>query len=695
MPVSIADLLLTPRQRSRPIIRRADAARDAKDFPNAARLYERALRLVPRNGSVHVQAGHAHKEAGNFTKAEEHYQAAGRLMPDDADLALQFGHFYKITGRIAESERAYLRAHDLQPDWQEPVLELDRLYSLGWRPAETRDTLPDQSGFVPTNNGAPGAFDTAVFDALARQDGLVAELVPTPVNAMLHPHGERFDLRRLGTIERSVWGPMRTLRGVEAVRGFATSIERFTRVRLRLNGMVLQEGPVQGPYTLKYETETYRIRKYVFNEWVDFSHFQPGRYRLEIELVELRGRVVTHAEEVRIAAPLDPASHPEADALVPIDLPGDGSLEQRINAAPSVVRPAHRTLFATPPKAILIQRTDQLGDMVLSIPAMKRIRETFPEARLVGLLTHGNADFARTLGLFDEVLVVDFPDDPVNRRRIMPYAEQEKLRARLAPYKFDLAIDLSESSVSRPLLLLSGAPKLFGFREREFPFLTGGYEGNTRDRFNGMEVTGHSTKVLALADRLATLAKANTEVIRRPELSRDQLAGYGIAPGERYMVLHAGARIEYSRWPHFAELARTILARTGHKVVMFGNGPEEEERLPEDLRASDRFIFMARLLPFDDFDALLSFADAFVGNDSGPKHLASLRGVNVVSIHMARNNWAEWGQEQSGLIVSRRVPCAGCALYYEAEECGKEFACIRHIGPDEVFTAIERLLPAA
>ena len=390
--------------------------------------------------------------------------------------------------------------------------------------------------------------------------------------------------------------------------------------------------------------------------------------------------------------PLDPAAYPEADALVNVDDAGPGTLDDKINNAPSVVRPAHRTMFNTPPRTILIQRTDQLGDMVLSIPGVKRIRALFPDAKIVGLLTHGNADFAKTLGLFDEVLIVNFPDDPVNRRRIMPYAEQENLRAQLAPYKFDLAIDLSESSVSRPLLLLSGAPKTFGFRDREFAYLTAGYEGNTHDRLNGMEVAGHSTKVLALAERLATLSKPNDEIIRRSELSREQLVQYGIGGDDRYMVLHAGARIEYSRWPHYANLAQQIIRDTGHKVVMFGNGPEEEERLPEALRNSDRFIFMARLLPFDDFDAFIHFADAFVGNDSGPKHLASLRGINVVSIHMARNNWAEWGQEQSGVIVSRRVPCAGCAIYYEAEECAKEFACIRNIRPGEVFSAIRALV---
>ena len=66
-------------------------------------------------------------------------------------------------------------------------------------------------------------------------------------------------------------------------------------------------------------------------------------------------------------------------------------------------------------------------------------------------------DLARTLGVFDEVLVADFPDVWDERRRVMPLSVQDALRTRLAAYRFDLAIDLAESAVSRPLLLLSGA----------------------------------------------------------------------------------------------------------------------------------------------------------------------------------------------------------------------------------------------
>src|ERR1700747_1619310 len=77
---------------ARRFIARGDAARDEGRFRDAAVLYGEALRLTPRRGDIHIQAGHMFKEAGEFAQAEFHYEQAALLMPESAELALQFGH---------------------------------------------------------------------------------------------------------------------------------------------------------------------------------------------------------------------------------------------------------------------------------------------------------------------------------------------------------------------------------------------------------------------------------------------------------------------------------------------------------------------------------------------------------------------------------------------------------------------------
>jgi ADP-heptose:LPS heptosyltransferase len=130
-----------------------------------------------------------------------------------------------------------------------------------------------------------------------------------------------------------------------------------------------------------------------------------------------------------------------------------------------------------------------------------------------------------------------------------------------------------------------------------------------------------------------------------------------------------------------------LLARTDLAVIVLADDAAEHSRY-EASTASPQFRFVSERLTFEQLDALLSFCSAFVGNDSGPKHLASLRGAKVISLHSARTNWQEWGQEHSGVIISRRLPCAACMIYHDAEECGKDFVCISGIKPEEVFAAV-------
>jgi len=184
-------------------------------------------------------------------------------------------------------------------------------------------------------------------------------------------------------------------------------------------------------------------------------------------------------------------------------------------------------------------------------------------------------------------------------------------------------------------------------------------------------------------------------IVRRVDLSPVRLQALGIDRETRFALLHDGARLQYSRWPHYFELAELILNRTDLHVVLMTDDRAGRDRAPPALAGSDRFHLVDGFLPFDDFDALVSFCAVFIGNDSGPKHLASVRGAKVVSVHLARNNWNEWGQENGGYIVTRKVPCAGCLIGHEPEDCGKDFICLRGIKPEEVFSAVERLIEPA
>ena len=662
---------------------RADAARNDGRFRDAAALYAEALRLGRNRGDLHVQAGHMFKEVGAYPEAEAHYLQAAELMPNDADLALQLGHFYKTVGRLAAAQTAYRRAANLAPDWAEPVEELDTMCSAGWAPGE-RASAEDILARTPTE---PGNLRIA-----AAYGVLAPERLPRPFRDMVGRTASSTNVVQFGVAMNTFWGMRRVARGVEAIRGFCVAPQPLVRVTALVNGLTLGHKPLKGPYELEYESDKERIHKYVFNLWYDFSPFAPGRYSLELRFHDHCSVICTHQEDFVVEMPLDELDHPDSDAVVNIDPADARSIEEQIFDRPSVV---HNAVLNNEPDqvhTILAIRTDQLGDMVASIPALMRLRELFPAARIVGLLGPANIDLARSLNLFNEIIMVDFRENMQLRTRTLGWEEQLELRDQLVAFHFDIAIDLATSVMSRPLLALSGARFLYGFDDPAWPRLTASVADTYRDPKTGREISPHSARVMALIERLPLLMTSSARVILRDDLSRDRLTAFGIEAGTRYAVLHTGARIVFSRWAHYPALAERLHRDTDLKIVIFTDQAYPRATFPPAIAASDRIVVIDRQLPFDDFDAILSFCSVYVGNDSGPKHLASLRGVPVVSIHSARISWKEWGQEQTGAIITRKVPCAGCSIYHDVDECGKDFACMTGISLEDVYAVVRRYI---
>lgn len=99
-----------------PLLQRADALRDARDWIEAAIAYAAYLRARPQDWPIWVQYGHCMKESGDVKAALLLYREAERLQPGDSDLHLQIGHALKLLGRVEEAYLAYARALTLDPE---------------------------------------------------------------------------------------------------------------------------------------------------------------------------------------------------------------------------------------------------------------------------------------------------------------------------------------------------------------------------------------------------------------------------------------------------------------------------------------------------------------------------------------------------------------------------------------------------
>lgn len=100
-------------QRARKFFQKGDAARDRKDYAEAAQFYTQGLALAPRSFGHLVQAGHMYKEIGNMPQALKYYSMANDINSEDADLCLQMGIFFKINNDSEKAEEFYKKALSL------------------------------------------------------------------------------------------------------------------------------------------------------------------------------------------------------------------------------------------------------------------------------------------------------------------------------------------------------------------------------------------------------------------------------------------------------------------------------------------------------------------------------------------------------------------------------------------------------
>jgi ADP-heptose:LPS heptosyltransferase len=276
-------------------------------------------------------------------------------------------------------------------------------------------------------------------------------------------------------------------------------------------------------------------------------------------------------------------------------------------------------------------------------------------------------------------------------------AEWLELRDRLADERFDLAVDLRKHPETRPVLQYTGARYLAGFDHRsQFTWLDvaldwGGDQAFARKRNH----TGED--LINLVDAIVAAADEDRTIIAAPpppaELAR--LWPKGISRGPLVCV-HPTAGNEMKQWPveYFAVLIDQLIENESARIMLIGAPGEEEiaDWLISRSRHPEAVSSLVGKLPLGELPAVLRAVSLFVGNDSGPKHIAAGLGVPTVGIHSGTVDVREWGPiGPHAVAVAREVVCSPCYLS-RVEDCRRGLACLRQLGPDKVYEACKRLL---
>jgi len=258
---------------------------------------------------------------------------------------------------------------------------------------------------------------------------------------------------------------------------------------------------------------------------------------------------------------------------------------------------------------VLVVRLRSLGDCVLSTPALHLLHAHRPDLK-IGVVVEDR--FAQI-----------FEGNPAVARTIPP-SKQAALQ-----FRATLAINLHGGSRSALLTALSLARWRAGFAHYRHRWVYNLSIPRAQEIL-GEERTVHTAEHLASA--MFYLG------VPRTDIPRAQLFAEKSARPRPYAVIHPLASADAKAWPaaRFLEIARWLRDQRGLPPTIIG-GPGE------DLSLFAEFDQLAGA-PLRDVKRLMSGASLFLGNDSGPAHIAAAFGVPVAALYGASDPviWAPW-----------------------------------------------------
>jgi len=337
-------------------------------------------------------------------------------------------------------------------------------------------------------------------------------------------------------------------------------------------------------------------------------------------------------------------------------------------------------------KRILIVRTDRIGDVVLSTPVIKAVREALPGAFVAMLVSPYTRDIVDGNPYLNEVIALD-------KKKFKGLLGSARFSGVLRKKSFDTAIVLHPMVRIHIILWLAGIRNRVGLNKK-WGFLLTRRIAHTK-QLGGKHEADYNLDILRLVgiepkgrELLVPVKEENRLKIKRI-LKENELED-----GSGFVVVHPGASCPSKRWPseRFAMVADEIINRFHKKIVIIASTNNKDFSRKMREKTENAVLDLSGSLSVGELAALLEKSKLLISNDSGPVHIAVALGVPVVAIFgrnqpgLSSKRWGPIGKND--IVLHKDVGCIECL----AHNCALGFKCLTAIEPNKVVEAAGKLL---
>ena len=350
-------------------------------------------------------------------------------------------------------------------------------------------------------------------------------------------------------------------------------------------------------------------------------------------------------------------------------------------------------------RKILIFRTDRIGDLVMTLPAIKLLRERYPEAKLHLVAGRWNEPILNYVKYFD--LIHFWSPSWISRGEESESFIRLCSRAiKIRRERYDLAIDFTSDVRINLLMWLSGAKRRIGYSDSGGgAFLTETVEDGGIHR---VEQNMEPLKALGIEEK-DYVPKLEGTIQFESGTGKTLSTFHGKDSNgniTQYIIIHpwGGRLVKTWRTEKYTGLAKMI--REKLKIAIILTGSRQDYGLCEEIKekSGNGVLNLAGKLTFDQTMSTMKSALVFISPDTGPMHIAVALGAPTVTL-FGPSDPAKYGPygnpKLHRIVVPKDIECLHCnRIRKPPGRCFKDgiSLCMDTISVEDVFKECEALL---